>query len=230
LVSAGLTKVYPQQMKIKGIVFDFNGTLFWDTNLHNTAWDRFLEMEGIYLNDVQKNERIHGKNNHDILRSLFDRPLSSQEMEEFILKKEGIYQSLCLKTEMRLAPGAIDFLEFLRTTGIPRAIATASGIENVNFYFEHLNLERFFDPSSVVYNDGSIPGKPDPGIFKKAIQLLGITEKETLVFEDSKAGIMAAENAGVGMIIIVNSGNGEYSRWKHPIVGNFNEVDKSIFL
>ncbi len=43
-------------MQIKGVIFDFNGTLFWDTPLHNNAWDIFLEQHELYLSDSQKNQ------------------------------------------------------------------------------------------------------------------------------------------------------------------------------
>lgn len=46
-------------MKIKGVIFDFNGTLFWDTTLHNKAWDIFLERHSFELSDNEKNEKKH---------------------------------------------------------------------------------------------------------------------------------------------------------------------------
>jgi beta-phosphoglucomutase len=217
-------------MRLKGVVFDFNGTLFWDTKIHNKAWDIFLKKRGIRLSDKEKNEKIHGKNNYDILKTLFSIQLSKIEMDRFCVEKEGIYQELCLKTDILLAPGAEEFLNFLMINKIPITIATASGPENIDFYFRHLKLNRFFDPLKVVYNDGSILSKPHPQIFQKAIDVLGIMERETLVFEDSIAGIFAAENAGVGKIIIVDSNGVDYSNWNYQIIKNFFEVDRSLFF
>ena len=62
-------------MSIKGVIFDFNGTLYWDTELHNSAWDQFLEKNRIFLSDEEKDSRIHGKNNIDILKNVFAREL-----------------------------------------------------------------------------------------------------------------------------------------------------------
>ncbi|MBN1413965.1 MAG: HAD family phosphatase [Bacteroidales bacterium] len=217
-------------MKLKGVVFDFNGTLFWDTRLHNKAWDLFLEKHGIRLPDNEKNEKIHGRNNHDILGTLFTRQLTEAEMNKFILEKEGIYQQLCLQTDMKLAPGAVAFLQFLNMNRIPCTIATASGPENVDFYFKHFGLNSFFDPSRVILNDGSIRSKPHPQIFRKAIGVLGIMANETLVFEDSYTGIIAAEKAGVGKIIIVDSGHRDYKRWNFQKIRSFDEVDRKLFL
>ena len=215
---------------LKGVIFDFNGTLFWDTPLHNLAWDGFLENHGIRLSDREKNEKIHGKYNQDIFRTLFSRTLSKEEELAFILEKEGIYQQLCLKGDMQLAPGAEDLLGFLHESGIPFTIATASGKENVDFYFRHLGLADYFDPAKVVYNDGSFPGKPRPDIFLKACRILGLEPDEVLVFEDSSTGILAAENASVGRIIIVNSNGEDYSSWDHQVITDFEEVDRGLFI
>ncbi len=217
-------------MKIKGVVFDFNGTLFWDTKLHNQAWDLFLAKNGIVLTNEEKNKKIHGKNNKDILTNIFFKPLSKSEIKQLTIEKENIYQKLCLQTNMELAPGAKEFLIFLRSSNIPYTIATASGLENVDFYFRHLALNDFFDRSKIVFNDGQIPSKPNPQIFQKAIKILEIQNDETLIFEDSIAGIMAAENANAGTIIIVDSNNDDYNKWDHQKIKNFNEVDRTIFI
>lgn len=217
-------------MGIKGVIFDFNGTLFWDTEIHNEAWDVFLEKNGKSLTDREKGEKIHGKNNKDIISNLFPGQHTREEIVGLSNKKELIYQDLCLKTDMQLAPGAKDFLHFLMAQNIPYTIATASEIVNVNFYFEHLGLNSFFDQSKVVYDDGTMESKPNPRIFQRAIDVLGMKETEILIFEDSISGIMAAENAGAGRIIIVNSTGNDYKRWNYQIIRNFSEVDKDIFV
>jgi beta-phosphoglucomutase-like phosphatase (HAD superfamily) len=58
---------------------------------------------------------------------------------------------------------------------------------------------------------------------------LGLKGNEVLIFEDSIAGIRAAENAKAGQIVIVNSTDDDYSNWKYPIIKNFMDVDRSIF-
>lgn len=216
-------------MKIKGVIFDFNGTLFWDTTLHNKAWDIFLERHNFELSDKEKNEKIHGKNNKDILNGLFQQQLLQEDIDRFGKEKEKIYQELCLQTKMQLAPGAVDFFNYLKEKNIPFVIATASEIDNVDFYFDHLNLGVYFDRTEVIFNNGRIKSKPDPQIFNKAINVMELSEKETLIFEDSISGIKAAENANVARIIIVNSNNDDYRNWSYQQIKNFAEVDKRLF-
>ena len=216
-------------MKIKGVVFDFNGTLFYDTHIHNQAWDSFLEKYSLELDNEGKNQKIHGKNNEEILRNLFSDNLSKNEIKKLSIEKEDIYQSLCLENEMVLAPGAEEFLSFLDSKNIPFTIATASDLYNLEFYFKYLDLGRYFNLSKIVYSNGKIKSKPNPEIFLTAMEILQIEPKETLIFEDSTSGIKAAENSDAGKIIIVNSTGEEYKQWNHDIVKSFEEVDKSLF-
>jgi beta-phosphoglucomutase len=216
-------------MGIKGVVFDFNGTLFWDTDTHNKAWDIFLEKNNLSLSDEEKNKKIHGKNNKDILNNLFTNLLSAEENIRLSIEKEKIYQELCLKTDMYLAPGAKEFLNFLKNINIPFTIATASELINVDFYFKYLDLDSFFDRSKVIYNDGSIKSKPNPQIFQKAIDIMGLSGGETLIFEDSISGIIAAENVKAAKIIIVDSNGNDYSRWDYQQIKDFKDVDRNLF-
>ncbi len=140
------------------------------------------------------------------------------------MEKEKIYQEICLKQKMELAPGANEFINKLKLNDIKHTIATSSGWENVDFYIKNLELEKWFDLDKLVYNDGSFRGKPQPDIFIKAFDILNIKAEEALIFEDSVAGIQSAENSGAGKIIIVNSNNETYERWPYQVITDFGEV------
>ncbi len=216
-------------MLYTGVIFDFNGTLFWDTKLHNEAWRIFLDKYNIHISDEEMFRRIHGKNNRDIFAEIFHNTLSKEQIPGMGLEKERIYQQLCLQSGLTLAPGATDFFDFLSGRKIAYTIATASGKENVDFYFEHLGLARWFEYDKVVYNDGKITGKPAPDIYLKAMSVIDRKPLEVIVFEDAVAGIQAAEKAHVGRIIIVNSNDDDYSNWAYQQIKNFDEVKRSLF-
>ncbi|MDH6308502.1 beta-phosphoglucomutase [Dysgonomonas sp. PFB1-18] len=215
-------------MLFSGVIFDFNGTLFWDTKLHNKAWDIFLTRHDLFLSDEDKFNKMHGKNNKDIFLSLFDESLTDTQIQKYILEKEGLYQELCLQTDMLMAPGAEEFLNYLKDHHIPFTIATASGKENLDFYFDHLPLSRWFEYDKVVYNNGKIKGKPDPQIYQIAMSVINKKPEEVIIFEDAVAGLQAARNADAGKIIVVDSNDDDYTDWSDcQIIKSFNEVDKS---
>ena len=213
----------------KGVVFDFNGTLLWDTRLHNEAWDTFLKKHSIVLSDKRKNEVIHGKNNSWILATLFNRPLTELELIRYIHEKESIYQELCFQKGIDYAPGAESFIGFLKERQIPYAIATASVRENVDFYIDRLRLGTIIERDYIIYDNNRIKSKPDPEIFLIAIDRLGLKSEEVVIFEDSIAGIQAAQRAKAGRIIIVNSNQEDYSQFEFQVITSFDEVNRDIF-
>ncbi|MCC8134326.1 MAG: HAD family hydrolase [Tannerellaceae bacterium] len=114
---------------------------------------------------------------------------------------------------------------------IPFTIATASGRENVDFFFEQLNLSDWFSPDKVVYDDGTVKGKPNPDLYIKAMKLLNRSATEIVIFEDAVAGIQAARNAAAGKVIIVNSNQDDYSAFpSYSIIQHFDEVDRRLFI
>lgn len=216
-------------MNIKGVIFDFNGTLFWDTHYHNQAWDIYLERLNMKISDKEKDEHIHGKPNKDIFEYLLKRNLSNEELEKYVEEKESIYRDICRKNDSNLAPGAIGFLEFLKNSNIPFTIATSSGISNVKFYFEHLRLSKWFSMEKVVYDNGSFKGKPAPDIFLLAAEKIGLPIEQCIIFEDSVTGLKAASNAKAGMLFYVKSNQIDLPNVEAHVISDFNQVDRQIF-
>lgn len=215
--------------KFKGAIFDFNGTLFWDTAFHDQAFDIFLEKHDIQLTGEEKRVKIHGKPNADIMRCIFGEHLTDDEVYDMAQEKEAIYRELCVN-DLRFAPGAEEFFNFLKKNHIAMTIATSAGIENVSFYFEKMHLDRWFSLEKSAYDNGTFRGKPHPDVFLMAAEKLGLQPEETVMFEDSVAGILAAENAGAGKIYIVNSYGENYSRFTHEIITDFVQVDRNLFV
>jgi beta-phosphoglucomutase-like phosphatase (HAD superfamily) len=190
--------------KYQGIIFDFNGVLLWDSHLHEKAWNDFsLTSRGYALNPDEIFGQVHGRTNRSVLEFLLNRQISSQEFEKLSRQKETIYQNLCLEKmeEFQLSPGAIKLFDFLIDHDIPHTIATAADKFNLDFYVDHLKLDRWFDVSSIVYDNGTFPGKPAPDMYLRAAKNINVTPDKCVVIEDSKSGLMAAINAKIGKII-----------------------------
>lgn len=194
----------PLDMKFCGMIFDFNGVLWWDTSLQERAWrqtavllrGRPLAPQEIVLN-------VYGRTNRDSMEYLAGHPLAEEETRRLILEKEAFYRDLCLQegANFRLSPGAEDLLGWLSQNGIPRTIATASGRDNVDFFVEYLGLGKWFDPDRIVCDDGRMPGKLAPDIYLRAAVNLGLDPAQCVVVEDSISGLRAARAAGIGHVI-----------------------------
>ena len=156
-------------------------------------------------------------------------------VEKYAKEKEGLYRKQCLidKENFKLAPGAIEFLDYLKENNIPRTIATMSEWDNVEFYIKEFDLPRWFDIDKIVYSNGKIPGKPAPDIFIIAADKIGLNPKDCVVVEDAIAGINSAKSAGIGKIIAIASMEPvEYYQkidGVSEIIKSFDEIDRSIF-
>ena len=191
---------------VRGCIFDFNGTLLFDTPAHADAWRAFLLEEGIAVTDADIQKHIQGRPNPDILRHFLGE-LTDQEILTCSKRKEEKYRAVCLQKNdwFRLVDGVPEMFDRLRAEGVPFTIATSSQWDNVSFYFEHLGLGRWFTPETLVFDDGKMRGKPAPDIYLRAMALIGCRLDECAVFEDSLSGIQAGRAAGAGWIIAVDS-------------------------
>lgn len=191
---------------MKGIIFDFNGTLFWDSKIQENAWKTFgTKLSGRNITDEEFNTYFHGRTNKDTLEYLTERVLTDKEVNELAQQKESIYRDLCKSdlNKFKLAPGVERYLDYLKENNIPFTIATASEINNVNFFIKEFQLDKWFDIIKIVYDDGTFRGKPEPDIYLKASEALNIQPDNCIVFEDALSGVQSAQRAGVKEIIAV---------------------------
>ena len=220
---------------MKGIIFDFNGTLYWDSQLHYDAWREYSAMlRETPFTDEEMRDKMFGHTNADIIEYLIGKKPSAEMVEKYGKEKEAVYRKWCLQKpeEFHLAPGATELLDYIKENNIPHTIATMSEWDNVEFYIKEFHLEKWFDIDKIVYSDGSIPGKPAPDIFLIAAEKIGLKPEECVVVEDAIAGINSAKNANIGKIIAIASLEPVdfYKQMEgiSQIIKNFHEFDKSI--
>ena len=223
--------------RYKSVIFDFNGTLVFDTANHDRAWkiitSKYREKP---FSDEELEKNIHGRTNKAIFEYITGRELNAAEVDKFSTEKELIYQKLCREDKnFRLIRGAEDFLNYLRDNKIPRTIATASNRMNVDFYVEMLHLERWFNLEKIVYDDGTLEGKPSPDIYEKAAKILQTKPEDCIVFEDAILGIESASRAGIGEIIAVVGDkskqlSGEEKFGVKARIENFSDFERNKLL
>lgn len=195
-------------MTAQGLIFDFNGTMFFDSPFQERSWTEYLT--GAIGREVTMEELMqymHGRHVAETFSYFFGRPVENDEAFALGAQVEQIYRRMCLQAgeDFCLAPGLVHLLDEVKEKGIPCTIATASSRGNVEFFFENLGLSRWFDLERVMFNDGSFPGKPAPDIFLKAAQKLGVQASQCVIFEDALSGLQAARSAGVGKVVAIAS-------------------------
>lgn len=194
--------------KYRGIIFDFNGTLFFDSEKHLETWREFSkQLRGTPFSDEEMRKYMFGRTNKDIIAYAISKEPEPVLVEKLAKAKEGLYRDMCRAEgdKCTLAPYAVEFLDYLKENNIPRTIATMSEKDNVDFYIEHFHLAKWFDLDKIVYSDGTIKGKPAPDIYLIAAKNLGLSPGECIVVEDAVSGIEAARAAGIGKIVAIAS-------------------------
>lgn len=193
--------------KLSGVLFDFNGTLFFDSKIQFSVIRATLKKYGgeEFDNDfLVKN--VMGMSNKEIVRKFVDAGADDELCESFRRDKEGLYYETCLNSPalMKLADGACELLDYLAENSIPYCMVTGSSREEVDFYLEYLSVGRWFSyEKNIVYVDGSFKGKPEPDCYLRGADRLGLSPSQCLVFEDGASGIKAAHSAGAGGVIAV---------------------------
>ncbi len=210
-------------------VFDFNGTLFWDSEYQESSWIKYLTLHNIQLTADEINIYIHGRNAKDTFEYLFKKEFTQEQVNELVEQKEVLYRKECLRHEMKLAPGATELLQYLKDNNVPTAIATASGKTNVEFFIKHFSLLDYFDYENIIYDDGNINGKPYPDLFLKAMQRLSAEPEYVTIFEDSVSGIEAAKRSKAKNIVWINSKNPDEDK-RIIYINDFRSFDKTLFL
>ncbi len=192
--------------RVRGLLFDFNGTLFFDSEFHIEAFWRCFDKYGLPRRDREYMvNKIFGRTNEEIFKKNFKADATREDIAEFERTKEDMYISICKENPDRLClcKGAAEMFDYLAEHSVPYCIATGSPYENVKFYFDYLGLGRWFTLDNIVYTTGAFRGKPAPDIYLLAAERLALKASECAIFEDGTSGIRAANAAGAAKIIAV---------------------------
>ena len=187
----------------RAFIFDMDGTLVDNMRFHTEAWGKMLAENGVEMNAHDFLVKTAGKTNREILPTVFG-DISDEKITELGNRKETLYQELFLP-ERKAVAGVIEFLEAAQKLGVKMAVATAAPVMNVEFILDGLALRRFFDAITTAADVSE--GKPNPEIFLKSAEKLGVAAQNCLVFEDAIGGFEAAHRARMKSIGIatVNS-------------------------
>ena len=110
-------------MNYKAIIFDFNGTLFFDNDKHVLAWGKISKLiRGRGISDEELHEQFNGTPNAKNIQYMMNNQATSEELKKYSLLKEEYYREFCKqdKASFHLVDGAVALIEALAIVkGIP---------------------------------------------------------------------------------------------------------------
>ena len=206
-------------MKHKAVIFDMDGVLIDSEKISRDLWIKYGTSMGIperEMNDVFKfclgmnmqdeadefNKRYDW--NYDQYKSFVDKV---QQEKEMYRSPSG---SLPLKSN------AVDLLEALSGEDIKIALASSSTPENINRNLSGNDIAGYFEV--IVSGQDVRHSKPDPEIYIKTADKLGVHPSECLVIEDAPNGIEAAVKAGMDVIMVMDTVNTDPDTLGHVVI------------
>ena len=182
-------------MKYKGIIFDLDGVICSTDEYHYFAWKALADRLGIPF-DRERNNLLRGVSRMeslDIVLEKAKKEYSREEKAALATEKNELYREMLKKmSPADLADQVRTTLEEARKTGLKLAIGSSS--KNTPFILQRIGLDNFFD--AVADGNCITRSKPDPEVFLKAAEMIGLLPAECLVVEDAHAGVEAAAAGG----------------------------------
>lgn len=181
------------------VIFDMDGLMFDTEKILLEAWVRTGEDSGYSITQEIVLETI-GRNVADtelIYKKHFGEDFPYKELYE----NTHIYvDDIIEKNGVPIKEGLLELLNYLDEKGIKKAVATSNSRIKVKNLLSNANVIERFD--CVLCGDEIVKGKPEPEIFLKVCDKLGVNSKNALVIEDSEMGLLAAHKAGIKCVLI----------------------------
>lgn len=211
-------------MSKKAFIFDLDGVIVDTAKYHFMAWQKLADSLDI-LFTPEHNEELKGVSrvrSLEIILQLGNVIATEEEKQKWLTQKNEDYLSYIEKMdESEILPAVRETLEFIKENG--QHIALGSASKNARPILEKVGLLHFFDV--IVDGNDVTNAKPDPEVFVRASKLLGVSNENAIVFEDSVAGIQAANIAGMLSIGIGEKNVLKEAKYCFP---NFLHMDTSF--
>ncbi|KIC03955.1 beta-phosphoglucomutase [Flavobacterium sp. JRM] len=181
-------------MNTKAFIFDLDGVIVDTAKYHYLAWQKIANALNIDFTH-EHNELLKGVSrvrSLDIILELGNIQASQEDKDKWLIQKNEDYLTYLVDMdESEILPGVFPILQFLKEK--KQAIALGSASKNARPILEKTGIISYFDV--IVDGNDVTNAKPDPEVFLKAAQLLNISPIDSIVFEDSVAGVQAANIA-----------------------------------
>ncbi len=207
-------------MKQFAAMFDMDGVIIDSNPFHKISLEIFCKKYGFTFTEEDLRTKLFGRRNAEWIPLIFG-DLTEEEIEKYSYEKEALFREV-YKDDIVPLEGLVEFLKALETAGIPRAVATSAPPENVDFTLKMTYLEELF---GVKLNSTHVTeGKPHPEIYLKTAEAMGYAPADTVVFEDSLAGVESGKRAGAKVVGIASTHTAEELHQADLVVPDFTHL------
>ncbi len=207
-------------MGVSAVIFDMDGVLIDSSEAHFASWRRLAADLSTGVTQQQFRSTF-GRQNRDIIPTLFGLSLNPQRIEEMGETKERYYREI-IKGGVPTLPGASELVHACHEAGMRCAIGSSGHPENIAIALGAMDIDDIIN-TIVSGHDVSV-GKPDPRVFLIAAERLGVAPKRCAVIEDAPAGIDAALAAGMTAVAVTTEHPRQRLSHAHLVVDRLEEL------
>ena len=184
---------------IRGVIFDMDGTMFDTERMWATFWVPALARLGLeYREGLAEAERgTAGETSLAIVRQFYGPDCDAKAIIDSLHQEADAAFSAA---PVPKKPGLDPLLDWLEGQGIPMAVASSSRLAGIRRNLDAWGMTDRFQ--ALLSGEQVQHSKPDPEIFLRAAQALGVDPAECLVLEDSPNGLRAARAAGCKAVVV----------------------------
>ena len=236
----------------EAVIFDMDGVVTDTASVHAAAWARLFDE---VLNDPRLSgagpyppfdavtdyrRYVDGRAREDGVSAFLEArgialPVGDQSdladawtVHGLAARKNSLYLEALARDGVRVFPGTVDLVRRLKAGGVRAALVTAS--RNASVLLAEAGLAGLFDVvvDGQVAAETGLAGKPDPAMFLKAAQLLGVDPARAAVVEDATAGVESARRGGFGLVVGIDRGEQRealLAAGAHIVLGDVSQLD-----
>jgi len=208
---------------IKAVIFDMDGLMIDSERVTFEGYQHVMKKMGLTItHDFYL--QLLGKPIKGIFQCFYDTYGNDFPIES-VIKEVHQYMAELFETEgVPLKDGLLSLLEYLKANNYKTIVATSSNRDRVDTILARANITDYFDDS--ICGDEVTKGKPNPEVFLKSCEKLGVHTDEAIVLEDSEAGIQAAHSANIPVLCVpdMKYPTEPYASMTTKIINSLNDV------
>jgi beta-phosphoglucomutase len=187
-------------MSIEGVLWDMDGVMVDNGELHYQAWKAALSQYDIpFARDLFTH--TFGMNNWSTLTCLLGHAPDPDFYKKVCEQKEQLFRQNT-HGQVKALPGVIELIHLIQARGLRQAISSSAPQENIDAIVEELKLREFF---TAIVSGNKMNGKPAPDVFLAAALAIGVPAQNCLVIEDAVVGVEGAKQAGMMCLAVTNT-------------------------
>ena len=204
------------------VIFDMDGVICHTNPHHVKAFEAFFDNYKIPYSEEEFEEHMYGKHNGYIMSHFFKRSVVGDELKKLEDEKESIFREI-YKDKVETIPNYLKFLNQLKSRNFKTAVATSAPRANLDLIIKALKIEDEMD--SMMSSEDVKHHKPDPEVYLKSAERVGVAPSHCIVFEDSFSGVSAALNAGMKVVGVLSTHTKEQLPPCNFYINDYSEIN-----